>query len=172
MYVLTTGSFANITCAAAVAASSFGMEVTDPKSLLDLIDQEKFNSMRSHPLKQENLPAPIFVEPVPMPDDAPTAETFKLLGNDTLPKKISGRIQRFGDNIDTDTVQVWLNPSDDRLSLQNAVSNRIWDVLHSITKSQNSTTWLKQDLAFLLPVSHSDVAPPANKHPNVLSKQA
>ena len=80
------------------------MQVTDPKSLLELVNQENFNSMRSYPVQQENLAAPAFQEPVPMPDDSPTAETFKLFGNHALPKSISGRIQRFGDNIDTDTV--------------------------------------------------------------------
>jgi homoaconitate hydratase len=81
------------------------MQVTDPKSLLELVDLDKFNMMRSHPAKQENLVAPTFEEPVPMPDDTSTAETFKLLGNDGgLPKSISGRIQRFGNNVDTDTV--------------------------------------------------------------------
>ncbi|RGP57442.1 putative leu2-beta-isopropyl-malate dehydrogenase, partial [Fusarium sporotrichioides] len=41
------GSFGNITCAAAVAASSFATEVTDPKFLLDELDSAKLQRLVS-----------------------------------------------------------------------------------------------------------------------------
>src|SRR5271168_753333 len=100
------GSFANITCAAAVAASSFDMIVTDPASLLDKIDQKRYNSMRAYPTSIGGLSLPTFVEPKPLLDDTtPTTEALKLFqSGGSLPETISGRVQRFGDNVDTDMV--------------------------------------------------------------------
>jgi len=82
------------------------MIVTDPASLLDKVDQKRYNSMRAYPTSIGGLSSPAFVEPKPLLDDTtPTTEALKLLQTgSSLPETISGRVQRFGDNIDTDMV--------------------------------------------------------------------
>lgn len=87
-----------------MAASSFEMVVTDPKPFLERVDQICYNSMRSFPIERNELPHPNFVEPVPLKHSS-TTESLKLLESQGLPKHIEGRVQRFGDNVDTD--QVW-----------------------------------------------------------------
>jgi hypothetical protein len=83
--------------------------VTDPAPLLDRVDQELFNSMRAYPM-QKDLESPKFVEPVPLADSVQsTTESLKLLhSSGDLPQIISGRVQRFGDNIDTDMVYIFI----------------------------------------------------------------
>jgi homoaconitate hydratase len=49
-------SFGNITSAAAVAASSFDMHITDPKKLLGLIDKEKYAALFSLPQPKASQP--------------------------------------------------------------------------------------------------------------------
>ena len=79
------------------------MIVTDPKSLLDNVDQAVYNSMRAFPVERSQLPSPQFSEPVPLQQTS-TTESFKFLESQGLPKLIAGRVQRFGDNVDTDQV--------------------------------------------------------------------
>jgi homoaconitate hydratase len=101
---LIIGSFANITSAAAVAASSFEMIVTDPKPFLENLDPKMYNFMRAFPVERGELAFPKFSNPIPL-EHSSTTESFKLPPESHgLPKLIEGRIQRFGDNVDTDQV--------------------------------------------------------------------
>ncbi|PSN73393.1 aconitase iron-sulfur domain-containing protein [Corynespora cassiicola Philippines] len=103
------GSIGNITSAAAVAASSFTMEVTDPKALLDFIDQARFQKL----LGRERVPLHI------MPRiSEPSIEELKLqtpiLANTSTANRdenapsssrvITSQVQRFGENVDTDAI--------------------------------------------------------------------
>jgi homoaconitate hydratase len=101
------GSFGNITCAAAVAASSFDMTVTDPKSLLDHLDREKLERLVSGG-RAKGVESPLRIsEPSPenssgdiprlVDDGSFTAGTSAA--SDT--RVIRSRIQRFGENVDT-----------------------------------------------------------------------
>jgi len=79
------------------------MKVTDPKSLLDQVEQTRYNSMRAYPVERGQLALPKFSEPVPL-EQSSTTESFKVVENQDLPQSIEGRVQRFGDNVDTDQV--------------------------------------------------------------------
>lgn len=108
------GSIGSITSAAAVAASSFDMNVTNPREYLDKIDLKRFEGLLSKPRLVEVMASPsvAYVEPaeaqkstVEEPDamaeeeasepDAPRAPAVELIG----------KIQRLGDFIDTDAVR-------------------------------------------------------------------
>ena len=81
------------------------MKVTDPLPLLAKVDVNRYNSMRAYPEHTTNLEGPEYIEPQPIADTTSTAESLKLLSNaPSSPKIISGKVQRFGDNVDTDMV--------------------------------------------------------------------
>jgi hypothetical protein len=98
------GSIGNLASAATVAASSFDMRVCDPRLLLDRIDRECFYKMLNIPaveVSNEHLQPIVISEPEP--------ELCKDTSKSALPDAIApimdmvdGRIQRFGDHVDTD----------------------------------------------------------------------
>lgn len=101
------GSIGNVTSAAAVAASSFGMEVRDPRSLLASIEPIKYERLLGQAPAVAEL-SPAFREPIirrqkkPMAtDNQKTPETGAL---QKMTEIITAKIQRFGDNVDTDAV--------------------------------------------------------------------
>ncbi|KAI7764302.1 hypothetical protein LZL87_013642 [Fusarium oxysporum] len=101
------GSYGNITCAAAVAASSFDMVVTDPKFLLDQLDPAKLQRLVSggrskgpQPELQISEPTPeVSSNNVPMLFDSPDSDTGR-----TTSRVIRSKVQRFGENVDTDAI--------------------------------------------------------------------
>lgn len=105
------GSFGNITCSAAVAASSFSMTVTDPAPLLQQLDRSKAERLlRSWKLTDTVVPT--IQEPTP---EISSLETPSLLSggvnlNETVvphfssPRVIKSKVQRFGENVDTDAI--------------------------------------------------------------------
>jgi hypothetical protein len=96
-----TGSIANITSAAAVAVSSFDMRVRDPQPFLDLIDWDKYDEMRS----QGNPPDIELTYSEPSPIKLPSTLALETNGEITpTVTMITGKVQKFGDNVDTDMV--------------------------------------------------------------------
>jgi len=99
------GSIANIASAATVAVSSFGMELKDPQPILERLDLEEYDNMRAY-WKDEKVIEPTYIEATPLPpsksqeDEESVSETTINL----LPDIITGRVQRFGDNTDTDSI--------------------------------------------------------------------
>ncbi|CAH0492101.1 unnamed protein product [Peronospora farinosa] len=99
------GSIANLASAITVAASSFTMEVTDPTPFLKLIDVKKFNSAVP---KRPAVPITVAeVNPEILSASAggegkADAEAAASLA--TFSGSIKGRVQVFGDNIDTDAI--------------------------------------------------------------------
>ncbi|KAM5355127.1 hypothetical protein ACJ41O_001773 [Fusarium nematophilum] len=102
------GSLGNITCAAAVAASSFDMEVTDPRRVLDQLDREKLERMMksSRDTTQEALE-------ISEPEPEISSKTPNILsgGLSEIPSKtktsarvVRSKVQRFGENVDTDAI--------------------------------------------------------------------
>lgn len=89
------GAIGNISSAAAVAVSSFNMKVTDPQPFIDAI-WEKFEKTR----RIDTAPFEIS-EPAPLRSQKIALETSTF---DFVFPKISGRVQRFGDSIDTDSI--------------------------------------------------------------------
>lgn len=120
--LITVGAIGSITSAVTVAASSFDMRITDPKPLLDAIDQSKV----AETLGRMTLPSLglKYVEPgmgttkaaaqaelsEPQLPSQPAEEDVLLKAQATedeqtaSPQNIKGRIQRLGDFIDTDAL--------------------------------------------------------------------
>jgi len=97
------GSIGNLASAATVAASSFHMKVTDPRSLLDTIDKERYAKMLEIWLTKGD---PItIIEPAPqLVNHAVQSTGGEIALPDRLAKTITGRAQVFEDNIDTDAI--------------------------------------------------------------------
>ncbi|KAM0328536.1 hypothetical protein ACHAQA_004943 [Verticillium albo-atrum] len=106
------GSFGNITCGAAVAASSFTMEVTDPSWLLNQIDREKYEAFIKAPRSREVAKYEIS-EPQPDTSSRDPLSALQSLDSSDAPeepiasktsRRIHSRIQRFAENVDTDAI--------------------------------------------------------------------
>ncbi len=94
------GSLAWLASAATVAASSVEMKVTDPRPLLARVDQDRFNKLlhrdpkgRVHDVRH--------VEPE-IAVAAAKAQKSAEVGTTTA--IVKGRVQQFGDNVDTDAI--------------------------------------------------------------------
>ncbi|KAF5975154.1 LEU2-beta-isopropyl-malate dehydrogenase [Fusarium coicis] len=101
------GSFGNITCAAAVAASSFDMVVTDPKFLLDQLDRAELKRLVSG--GRSSGPQPALRISEPRPEISSNSVPVFLSNSDsdvgaTTPRIIPSKVQRFGENVDTDAI--------------------------------------------------------------------
>ncbi|TPX38057.1 hypothetical protein SmJEL517_g00291 [Synchytrium microbalum] len=100
------GSIANLASAATVAASSFEMKVRDPQDLLDAVDQKKYAEMQEMWIAKG---AKITIsEPAPVVAGA-AAEAVASMEVDgaataSYTPVLAGKIQRFGDNVDTDAI--------------------------------------------------------------------
>jgi len=96
------GSIGNLSTAAAVAVSSFDMRVQDPQPFINKIDWALFDRMRAQGGDISSVrfeysdPSPLRIPSLPIEQHQS--------GVSELPTKISGKVQRFGDNIDTDMV--------------------------------------------------------------------
>ena len=135
------GSIANIASAATVAISSFSMSLQSPEEILQKIDMVEFDSMRRYQ-QQQSRTDPEYVEPellasVPADDsEAPKSNYNKK--PPSLPETIEGRIQRFGDNVDTDS----LIPTDKCHSHLFREEGCPWCILlHSAGILRPSTSW-------------------------------
>ena len=105
------GSIGNLASAATVAVSSLFMTITDPRPYLAKVDRAKFALF----LEREPIPASVpRHEPSPVlsvdesEDEAASAAAAALVPSpdrpSSLPSRITGRVQRFEDNIDTDAI--------------------------------------------------------------------
>ncbi|KIW94363.1 uncharacterized protein Z519_04339 [Cladophialophora bantiana CBS 173.52] len=101
------GSIANITSAATVAASSFSMSLQSPTDILGKIDMFEFDAMRRYG-PQEPRQLPKYIEPELLAAVSTKSDTDPQSNDEktppSLPELIRGRVQRFGDNVDTDSI--------------------------------------------------------------------
>ncbi|RHY35457.1 hypothetical protein DYB32_000081 [Aphanomyces invadans] len=98
------GSIGHLASAVTVAASSFGMAITDPTPFLKLISPERLQSYL--PVKT-NLPPITIAVPAPeLPEPVTKSATVDATGSTPEPATgvLEGRAQVFGDNIDTDAI--------------------------------------------------------------------
>ena len=118
------GSIANLASAATVAASSFAMILQNPQPIIDKIDFAEYDKLRGFsPASSERASDIIYAEPSPRsPSDAepessgisPTSwQVSENKAPSSLPDMIYGKIQRFGDNVDTATFEGILEMDDD-----------------------------------------------------------
>ncbi len=113
------GSIANLASAAVVAASSFTMTVTDPGPLLSQVDKTRFDQLREWVPKAANChseeqaapaqftvsePAPVLAASGAGASAAADEETGAADAWSHLPERLEGRVQRFGDAVDTDAI--------------------------------------------------------------------
>ena len=94
------GSFAWLASAATVAASSVEMKIADPRAYLGQIDQQRYERLLFRDSKRP-LPEVRSVEPtVAVVASAAAASQ----GGSVQGKQVQGRVQRFGDAVDTDAI--------------------------------------------------------------------
>ncbi|KAJ0398491.1 hypothetical protein P43SY_006649 [Pythium insidiosum] len=108
------GSIGNLSSAAVVAASSFDMVVTDPTPVIAQLRQEDFDRYRDwiDSSSSSAPPPPVYSISEPAPtlagddvDPLQAAEQAAVAALEaSLPPRFGGKVQKFGDNIDTDAV--------------------------------------------------------------------
>lgn len=109
------GSIGNLASAAAVAASSFDLKVTDPKDLLNSIEKEKLKQMlnfwgaKSEDDSESLLQNPakqsiIIEEPQPILKKSKSPLEIPQAPPKSLVDVIKGKVQKFGDHVDTDAI--------------------------------------------------------------------
>ncbi|CAG8544302.1 4269_t:CDS:2 [Paraglomus occultum] len=99
------GAIGNLASAATVAASSFEMAVRDPRDLLDAIDKEKYKEYLENWLDETvsitvSEPNPILHDP----NSTNESDTSVISPAPSFSTTITGKVQRFEDNIDTDAI--------------------------------------------------------------------
>jgi len=100
------GSLAHLASAATVAASAQAMRISDPRPLLARVDQERFRRILGE-RKPRRTPEVQVVEPaVHLAPAGATATSAKELraADKQRAGSLRSRIQRFGDNVDTDAI--------------------------------------------------------------------
>ncbi|ANB15122.1 homoaconitate hydratase LYS4 [Sugiyamaella lignohabitans] len=98
------GSIANICSAATVAASSFSMTVQDPRKLLSMVSKEHYNSIRMYWNSENDKKSLIYIEPKEPPKTSSSRSEEYRNEISTLPDTIKSRVQRFGNDVDTDAI--------------------------------------------------------------------
>lgn len=96
------GSLAYLASAATVAASAAEMRIADPRPLLAAVDQARFLRLLG---RGENLPVPeIRAEEPEVEVASPVSSANAAAGASAPDTVVRGRVQRFGDNVDTDAI--------------------------------------------------------------------
>ncbi|MGE5047431.1 MAG: aconitase family protein, partial [Deltaproteobacteria bacterium] len=100
------GSLAHLGSAATVAASAAGMKIQDPRPLLAKVDPERFRRILGE-RKPRRTPEVRVVEPQVPPAAmaaAPSSAREARAADKQRASVLRSRIQRFGDNVDTDAI--------------------------------------------------------------------
>src|SRR5438067_11499956 len=105
------GSLAHLGSAATVAASAQSMKITDPRAWLARVDQERYRRILGE-RKPRRAPEVQVVEPQPhlspagaTAQPASSGKTARAADRGAAQGRVVGaRIQRFGDNVDTDAI--------------------------------------------------------------------
>lgn len=107
------GSIGNLASAATVAASSFDMKASDPTSLIEAIDLERWNQLRRYkPADEDSKPGITYVEPAGGAEEGTgvaanveQAAENTVTSSTTKSANIVGKVQKLGDMVDTDAVR-------------------------------------------------------------------
>jgi 3-isopropylmalate dehydratase small subunit len=94
------GSLAWLASAASVAASALGMRVRDPRPLLDRVDRDRLERILQ---RQRTRPLPEITFSEPEIALAPEMHAAHTQGAGVA-AVVRGRVQRFGDSVDTDAI--------------------------------------------------------------------
>ena len=124
------------------------MKVRDPQPFLDSIDWEKYDTMRA----QGKTPSIDLEYSDPSPLRHPSSLALESNGEATSTASIiSGKIQRFGDNVDTDMVpppppaSLLTSRSSPQINVCKWTGNVSREGVRSVTTAPNSTTSAKRD---------------------------
>jgi 3-isopropylmalate dehydratase small subunit len=93
------GSLAYLAAAATVAASSLGMAITDPRPLLERVDRARYDRV----LRRESRRLADIATDEPAIEWA-EADRREPRANQGTGRTLVGRVQRFGDHVDTDAI--------------------------------------------------------------------
>jgi homoaconitase/3-isopropylmalate dehydratase large subunit len=93
------GSLAWLASAATVAASALDMTVTDPRPLLASVDRDRLDAILQ---RKRTRPVPEIIISEPEISVAPAREVARKAG--AAGGTVQGRVQRFGDSVDTDAI--------------------------------------------------------------------
>jgi aconitate hydratase/homoaconitate hydratase len=103
------GSLAYLASAATVAATSLSMEIRDPRSLLGRIDPARLAKILGQEVGRipevayrQSEPTAVTLSPPGSPDRPAPSHTGPAAS--TAQSPLSGRVQRFGDHVDTDAI--------------------------------------------------------------------
>ncbi len=94
------GSLAHLASGATVAASAVQMKIADPRPLLAKIDQDRYAQILGRTLASQ-VPHVRSTEPAPALSKAHAQASG---GTAAVSAEVRGKVQRFGDNIDTDAI--------------------------------------------------------------------
>jgi len=99
------GSLAHLASGATVAASAAQMKVTDPRPLLALVDQDRYRAILGE-RKQRSAPEVRVVEPQMHVAEAAARGAAKQerAADRARATTVRARVQRFGDDVDTDAI--------------------------------------------------------------------
>jgi aconitate hydratase/homoaconitate hydratase len=95
------GSFAWLSSAATVAASSLSMKITDPRALLAKVDPARFDAILG---RKANAPLPDIKLSEPAIDLAAATTSTTASEKAAAAGSVAGKVQRFGDAVDTDAI--------------------------------------------------------------------
>lgn len=95
------GSLAWLASAATVAASALDMEVTDPRALLAQVDRDRLDRILDRPRAR---PIPEITIAEPQVQLAAAHASGKRGASETAGRVVRGKVQRFGDAVDTDAI--------------------------------------------------------------------
>jgi len=95
------GSLAWLATAVTVAASAPDLKVTDPRPLLDRVDRDRFARILD---RHSTAPRPPDVRASEPTIQVHTTNGHSTAASTSTPTHLRGRVQRFGDNVDTDAI--------------------------------------------------------------------
>jgi 3-isopropylmalate dehydratase small subunit len=100
------GSLAYLASAATVAASSIDMTVTDPRPLLERVDRDRLDRILGRPARPPEVrPGGRGGVQIEEPEVVVAARAAAAGSEDAAAaRRVTGRVQRFGDHIDTDAI--------------------------------------------------------------------
>ncbi|MCB9554702.1 MAG: 3-isopropylmalate dehydratase [Deltaproteobacteria bacterium] len=97
------GSMAWLSSAATVAASAPSMSVSDPRPLLEKVDQVRYARLLGR--SEQATPLELrYSEPIPIAQSSIAQSAVSSAASGGPTEAIRGRVQRFGDHVDTDAI--------------------------------------------------------------------
>ncbi|HZN94539.1 MAG TPA: aconitase family protein, partial [Myxococcales bacterium] len=98
------GSLAWLATGVTVAASAVEMKLADPRPLLDRVDRDRFHRILERPSPSSRRAPDVHASEPEIQVAQPPAGATATAAAATAAPPLRGRVQRFGDNVDTDAI--------------------------------------------------------------------